>query len=98
MGHTLTNQTQQTPLGFGPLGFTLEPGESRLVTDAEFAQLEAHPVIAGWIDEGKVLAAVWKDREPTPETVPAPVEPEAPPVLQAPEVVPPKVPTPTAKK
>lgn len=100
----LTNNTAQTPLGFGPLGITVEPGQSVTVTDAQFEQLQAHPVIAGWIAEGKLGV----EREATEDTDEAADEAArladqeaaklVPPEVKAPEVTPPKVPTPTAKK
>lgn len=89
MSYVLTNKTAQTPLGFGALGFTLQPGESRTVTTEQFAQVEAHPVMAGWIAEGKVGAEAVVAEPDTSEAEALP--PPAPPA-------PPKVPTPTAKK
>lgn len=97
----LTNNTAQTPLGFGPLGITVEPGQSVTVTDAQFEQLQAHPVIAGWIDEGKLHAelVVTEDTEAAAEAARLAAEAEAA-KLVPPDVLvtPPKVPTPTAKK
>jgi len=95
MAYVLTNKTAQTPLGFGALGVSIEPGQSRTVTAAEYAQVENHPVVAGWVDEGKLDVAKAKK-----QAEPAPAETEVPPVPPVPEVVPPKVPapTPTAKK
>ena len=63
MAYVLTNKTAQTPLGFGALGFTLEPGQSRAVTPEEFKQVDAHPVMAGWIAEG----AVYVERKEPPD-------------------------------
>jgi len=96
MSYVLTNKTAQTPLGFGALGVAVQPGESLTVTAAQAKALREHPVIAGWVAEGKLSV-----EQAASEAVPAPeVEPEAPPVPPVPEVVPPKVPapTPTAKK
>jgi len=93
MSSTLTNQTQQTPLGFGPLGFTLEPGESRTVTDAELAKVEAHPVIAGWFADGKV--AVSEPAGSVDEEAERLAAEEAAAKSGAPTL--PKVPTPTKK-
>lgn len=102
----LTNNTAQTPLGFGPLGITVEPGQSVTVTDAQFEQLQAHPVIAGWIAEGKLGV----EREATEDTEAAAeaqrlaeaarLAAEEAAKLPTPDVLvtPPKVPTPTAKK
>ena len=50
MDYKITNLTAQTPLGFGALSITVEPGESAIITAEQAATLEGHPVIAAWID------------------------------------------------
>lgn len=113
MAYVLTNKTAQTPLGFGALGFAIEPGESATITDAQAALIQEHPVIAGWIDEGKItveiegltesdIDAARKLEESVEAAKLAAEEAEAAklalPEVKAPEVTPPKVPTPTAHK
>lgn len=112
MAYVLTNKTAQTPLGFGALGVAIEPGQSLTITREQAALLQEHPVIAGWVAEGKLkVTGTAEEWLPDPDAQRKLEEAEAeelrkkqeaeklaaeaalvPPV---PEVVPPKVPTPT---